>query len=395
MSKALPLDQTVKKMSVDSNLIGLFRYNQFSHDIEFIRPPCWDSSVHSGKSLDDDDLSQIRYYLTTIHNIEPSKPIVGEACFITSKRNQYHPVKQFIESQKWDGIPRLDNWLIRASGCPENPYTKDVSRCMIVAAVNRVYNPGCKFDHMVILEGPQGIGKSTMVEEVCPGFYLDTNFDTKDKDLVDAMNRSLIIEISELSGMNKKDVDWLKSFITKKVDRVRLAYAYKTKDFYRKSIFVGTYNPSGNNNYFRDDTGNRRFWPIECSKINIKYVKEARCQIWAEAYEQYKSNAIYHIVNEESLKILSSMHSDREFEGPYYYKLKDWLSAINLESVTMNQIIEQGLGLKIEGKSMSDAASVWTVVGLIMKKLKWRKGSNENRNRYYNPNPLAEVKWDE
>jgi putative DNA primase/helicase len=389
MGKQLPLDQTVKKMSVDSNLVGLFRYNQFSEDIEFIRPPCWDESIRTGKTIDDDDLSQIRYYLTTIHGLEPSKPIVGEACFIVAKRNQYHPVKQFIESQVWDGVPRLNEWLIKSSGCVDNPYTRDVSRCMLTAAVNRVYNPGCKFDHMVILEGPQGIGKSTMVEEVCPGFYLDTNFDTRDKDLVDAMNRSLIIEISELSGMNKKDVDWLKSFITKKVDRVRLAYAYKTKDFYRKSIFVGTYNPSGNNNYFRDDTGNRRFWPIECSHINIEYIREVRAQLWAEAFHLYNKKAVYHIVNEESLAILSCMHSEREFEGPYFFRLKEWLMVNNFSYVSMHDIIEKGLGLKIEGKSMSDAASVWTVVGLIMKKLKWRKGTNDNRNNYYNPNHVV------
>lgn len=390
--KIRPLDQTIKVFYKDTHFNGLFRYNQLSEDIEFVRPPEWDSDVFEGKRLDDDDLSEIRYYLTNIHQIEPSKQIVGEACLLNAKMNQYHPVKNFIEKEKWDNIPRLDTWLIKATSCEDNVYTRHAGAKFLIAAVNRVYHPGCKFDHMMILEGDQGIGKSTLVEELAGDWYLDTNFDNKDKDLVDAMRGAFIIEISELSGMNKKDIDWLKSFLTKKIDRVRLAYAARSKDFLRKSVFIGTYNPSGNNNYFRDDTGNRRFWPIECKKIDVNYVRINKQQLWAEAFHRFNNKEKYYIDDPEALKILKRLHEDREVEGPIFLKIRRWLDNSNVDEIGIDEIMERCL--QITDRSPKEMHSTWTIIGMIMRKLGWRKGTNLNRHKYYK-NDIITTKWEE
>lgn len=388
-----PLNKTMNIFNNDTNIINIFTFNQFSEDVEFIKNPIWDNTILSGKAVDDQDITQIRFYLSAVHNFEPNKNIVGEACYLISKRNSYHPVKNYIEKEKWDKIPRLNEWLIKVVGCDDNIYTRAVSSKFLIAAVNRIYNPGCKFDHMLILEGDQGVGKSTMIEELAGKFYLDTNFENKDKDLIDSMRTAFIIEISELTGMNKKDIDWLKSFLSKKVDCVRLPYASRTKDFKRKNVFFGTYNPSGNNMYLRDDTGNRRFWPIECKSkkfIDLGYLKENKHQLWAEALMRFKLEEKYYIDDSKALEILKNVHEERELESPTHKKISKWLKTKNYE-VSMEEIMSDCLKINTDNKLPKELLSISTTVGIIMKKLEWKKGNNENRDKYYPP----EQEWTE
>ena len=385
MSKYCPLNKTIQTLQKDTNLQGLFSLNEFSHDIEFLKIPEWDKKVKVGKTLDDDDIIQIKYYLSNVHDFEPTNSTISDACYIIAKQYSYHPVKRNIESVIWDKILRCDEWLIKSTGCEDNYYTRMASAKFLIAAVSRIYKPGCKFDHMLILEGPQRIGKSTLVEIMAGDWFLDTNFENRDKDLVDSMRGIFIVEISELSGMNKKDIEWLKSFLSRKVDRVRLPYAQRSKDFYRQCVFLGTYNPSGNNMYLRDDTGNSRFWPIECQKnIDFGYLKENRGQLWAEALARYKNGEKLYIDNKESLDILSDIHVNRELESPSFYLIKKWLGI--KEIVSMEDIIEDCLKINMSGKEPKTLLSISTTVGIIMRKLRWRKGKNiDNRDKYYSP----------
>lgn len=397
MGKINPLSKTMKIFQTDAQLFDLIKFNMFSEQIEFTRTPVWDNTVFKDKSLDDEDLTQIKFYLSTIHDWEPSKPIIGETCFLMSKRHAYHPVKQYIEKEPWDGNQRLATWLVEAVGCENNVYTRQAGEKFLIAAVNRVYNPGCKFDHMMILEGDQGIGKSTLIEELAGEFYLDTNFDQKDKDLIDSICQSMIVEVSELSGMSKKDIEWVRGFISRKVDRVRLPYASRAKDFKRKCVFIGTHNPSGNNSYLKDDTGNRRYWCVECKKIDIEYMKKNKNQLWAEALHKYKQKEIYYINDPDAIEIMKAMHSERELESPTELKIKRWLENYQQKEVDMMDIIEQCLKINTDGKFPRDLLYVSTPIGVIMKKLGWKKGKNENRSKYYNPKNeiINEVKWDE
>lgn len=380
------LKKAVYFFSADTNLINLLKFNEFSENIEFAKSPPWNERIEPGNSLCDEDIIQMKYYLSTIHNFEPNKNLILEACLIIAERKKYHPVKEYIEKEKWDGRERLNSWLIKTVGCQDNFYTRCVSKKFPIAIINRVYKPGCKFDHMLILEGDQGIGKSTMVEELAGNFYLDTSFENKDKDLVDSICNAMIVEISELSGMTKKDVDWMKSFITRKVDRIRLPYASRTKDFKRKCVFIGTYNPSGNNTYLRDDTGNRRYWPIECSnKIDIGYLKENKHQILAEAYECFKKNESYYIHELEATSILKNLHSDREYEPIEFEKIKKYLDLKPVDYVDTEELIEKALQININAKSSKEIFGLTVRIGIILKKLNWQKGSNQNRKKYYPP----------
>jgi len=385
MAKNLPLKKTIKIFSQDAYLSDVFMFNEFSEDVEFYQVPEWDSKVEVGKILEDRDIVDLRFYVSKVHDFEPQKNVMGDACYLSARLRSYHPVKDYIQAVKWDNMPRIDEWLYKTVGCEDNCYTRQVAAKFLIATVARIYNPGCKFDYMMILEGSQGIGKSTLVEELAGNWFLDTNFSHKDKDLIDSMRGVFMVEISELSGMNKKDVDWLKSFLSKKVDRVRLPYAARSKDFKRKCVFVGTYNPSGNNMYLRDDTGNRRFWPIECGeRLNVAYVRENKGQLWAEALTRFKTGEKYHIEDPVALSILDEMHGERELESPTHNMIKRWLVGKPVH-VSMEDIITDCLKTDMIRKSPRELLSMATTIGIIMRKLKWRKGTNECRNIYYRP----------
>ena len=386
MSKTSYLIKTMDVFTGDIHISDTFTFNEFSENIEFLKKPDWCISASIGKILDDDDITELQYYITKTHKgFEPPDRIMGKSCLLTAIQKRHHPVKKYIEKVEWDGTKRIDSWLTNSVGCLDNCYTSQVGSKFLIAAVSRVYNPGCKFDHMLILEGSQGIGKSTLLEELAADWYLDTNFSHKDKDLIDSMRGAFIIEISELSGMNKKDVDWLKSFLSRKVDRVRLAYAARSKNFKRKCVFIGTYNPSGNNMYLRDDTGNRRFWPVECGKtIDIEYVKENKAQLWSEALVRFKEGEKLYLEDSASLEILSEIHGDRELESPTHHTIKEWLKG-QVAFVNMEDIMKQCLGIDTRNKMPKDLLSLSTTIGIIMRKLGWRKGTNDKRNIYYNP----------
>ena len=394
MSNTNPLTKTVSLLSNNYEMKDCFRFNLFSQDVEYKIKPIWDVYAEIGDPITDETLTKIRYYLGSVCNYEPKKTIVGEACFVMALRDTYHPVKNYIESEKWDGENRLERWLTITTGCDDNLYTQLVGKRFILACVNRVYNPGCKFDHMMILEGDQGIGKSTLVEELASDWYLDTSFENKDKDLVDSMREALIVEVSELAGMTKREVEWVKAFIVRKVDKVRLPYAARTKPFKRNCVFMGTYNPSGDNMYFRDDTGNRRFWPVECKKIDITWLVENKKQLWAEALECYKRKELYYIYEQEAIDIMKNMHAERELESPTMVKIREWLRGQS-SNVDMNDIIESALKINTDGKTPKELLSISTTVGIIMKKLGWSKGKNENRHKYYAPDYSEQEVWDE
>lgn len=375
----------VNKFYIDTNLTNIFKYNEHSETVIFARQPDWNKRKCENTSIRDVDLQQLILYLSKIHDMDISDKLLIDACVNVALQNQYNPVKNFVTSEIWDGIKRLPEWLIKSTGCDDNIYTRLVAEKIMIATVKRIYEPGSKFDHMLILEGDQGIGKSTLVEIMAGEFYLDTTLENKDKDLIDSIRSAVWVEFSEMAGMDKHDVDWLRSFLSRKVDRVRLSYNRLTENFPRKSVFIGTINPSGNNMYLRDDTGNRRYWPIECRRIDLAYARTNRSQLWAEAYKKYLDGAKYWIDEEdvEAIRILRGLHADREIESPTTRRIRKFL--IGKNETCMDDLIGVGLGINMSAKSPSELLGIQITIGKIMRREKWRKGNNENRDKYYAP----------
>lgn len=351
----------------DERLSGLFRLNTFSNQIEFAKVPPWDKEYEVGKQITDEDLIYFKHYLAKNCQFEPPTSLILEGIVALAKNNSHHPVRQYLNSLTWDKKPRLDSWLEIAAGVVKDAYTISVARKILVAAVRRVFFPGCEFHSMLILEGGQGIGKSTLVKILSGPFYASLSLGNIDKDTIDAMLGRWIIEVDELVGFNKQDIEKMKSFITNPADRARLSYQRMTKTFPRQSIFIGTTNPVGDNTYFRDESGNRRFWPVKCGAINLGWLRENRDQLFAEAMEAYKNSETIYLDSTEAIELARVAQEERLAVDPWTESIARYLNAPDLFKQYLSPL-QIALGaLKIEEKMVGRIESAR--IGMVMKKL--------------------------
>jgi putative DNA primase/helicase len=212
----------------------------------------------------------------------------------------YHPIREFFEQLPvWDKTPRADTILIRYLGAKDNAYVRAVTRKTLCAAVERIFNPGCKFDTMLVLNGPQGIGKSTLISRLGGEWFSDSlNLgDTKDKTAAEKLQGYWILEIGELAGLRKAEVETLRSFLSRQNDIYRAAFGKRATPHPRQCIFFGTTNAESG--YLRDTTGNRRFWPVKTPGGSAVHpwsiTTEEILQIWAEVYEYVKAGEPLHL----------------------------------------------------------------------------------------------------
>ena len=271
----------------DPNLQGIV-YNQFSNLLDVRETLPW-QQVKPGWS--DTDLACAKLYFERCYGIWSPTKFKDALLAVTSAERLYHPVRDYLESLVWDGMPRLDTLLIDYLGADDTPYVRAATRKTLTAGVARIYEPGVKFDSILVLNGPQGIGKSTFFARLGKKWYSDslTIADMKDKTAPEKLQGYWLLEISELAGMKKMDVETVKSFITRTDDKYRQSYGVSVESHPRSCIIVGTTNSDGG--FLRDITGNRRFWPVRVSgggKLHPWDMKDID-QIWAEAVYAYRN----------------------------------------------------------------------------------------------------------
>lgn len=258
-------------------------FNQMADNLEIKGEIPWKKH---GKFWRDADDAQLEAYLSRNYK-EFSKAKITSAITKVADDRAYHPVREFLSSlPEWDGIPRVDTLLIDYLGAEDTDYVRAVTRKTLCAAVHRVMHPGCKFDTVLVLCGPQGIGKSTLIARLGGEWFSDSlNLaDTRDKTASEKLQGYWIIEIGELAGMGSAGVKTLRSFITTQDDRYRASYGRRVSSHPRQCIFIGTTNSE--DGYLNDVEGGRRFWPVNTPCVGKKKVwdmsKEEVLQIWAE-----------------------------------------------------------------------------------------------------------------
>ena len=356
-------------------LLGILQYNEFTGDIVFVKPSPW----HNGKKLGtwtDSDAIQFKYWLSRVRGFNVSTPLCQEAIIIAAEKFKYHPVREYLKTLEWDGVPRIDTWLNKYAGVEDNPYTRAVACKTLVGAVARVFNPGCKFDQMLVLEGEQGIGKSTLISILGGEWYGDVSITDTDKDTIDAMRGCWIVEVSEMVCSRKVEADKLKSFLSKATDRVRLAYRRNAEDYPRQSIFIGTINPE-DNGYLKDPTGNRRFWPVYCTKVDFNGLKADRDQLWAEAVSRYfKGEKLF--LDKKEIQIMAHTETEkRMFKDPWLDVIEEWMNRKDSETgklryvVTSKEILEECIGLSISRVGQRELSRISNI---MCKELNCEKG---------------------
>ena len=225
----------------------------------------------------------------------------------TAHRNPFHPVRNYLSSLKWDGVPRVDSWLITYGGAADNEYVRAVSSLVLIAAVRRVTQPGCKFDELLVLESGQGLLKSSALRALCPKaawFSDDLPLHVEAKQIIERTGGKWIIEASDLAGKNKASIEHLKASLSRQIDGpVRMAYAHLPDEIPRQFIIVGTTN---SHKYLKDSTGNRRFWPVRVEKFDVEGIFRDRDQLWAEAVHREATG--------ESIRLRAELYSLAELQ---------------------------------------------------------------------------------
>lgn len=239
-----------------------------------------------GPYLNDAALIRLRIILAPKAKRLPPKETVQDLCINEANHHRRHPVREYLDAKQkaWDGIKRVDTWMVDYLGAPDTAYVRAVSRIFLVAAVRRVRHPGCKFDELVVLEGDQGSGKSTVLKRLAVNedwFTDDLPLNADGKRMIEQTRGKWIIECGELKGMRKNDVESLKATLSRTHDRARLAWGRIAGDVPRQWVGAGTTN---SRKYLRDQTGNRRFWGVPTGDINLAgFTREVVDQLWGEA----------------------------------------------------------------------------------------------------------------
>lgn len=294
---ALELDKAGNVKDTLSNICTILRcdpnlkpivFNQFKSMIDVIGKLPW-PQVKPGWS--DTDVACAKLYFERTYGIWSPTKFKDALLAVTSAERLYHPVKEYLATLTWDGIPRLDTLLIDYLGAEDTPYVREVTRKTLVAAVARIYRPGIKFDSILVLNGAQGMGKSTLFALLGKEWFSDSLSisDMKDKTAPEKLQGYWILELSELNGIKKVDVEVVKSFITRTDDKYRQAYGTTVENHPRSCVIVGTTNSDGG--FLRDITGNRRFWPVRVTgrgKYHPWDLTEVD-QVWAESIEYFKN----------------------------------------------------------------------------------------------------------
>ena len=273
-------------MQNDPQLKGVV-FNQLSDGMEIrddIAPVPW---KHPSKFWRDADDKQIISYIETRYGAFSNRNYDVAIGKVTDDRS-YHPIRDYLSSlPEWDRTPRIETLLIDYLGAPDNRYVRAVTRKTLCAAVKRVLQPGIKFDTMLVLNGPQGVGKSTLIAKLGGEWFNDSLSlnDTKDKTAAEKLQGFWIMEIGELAGLRKAEVETLRSFLSRQNDIYRASFGKRATPHLRQCVFFGTTNEESG--YLRDTTGNRRFWPVKTPGTGYKHswqlTQTEIDQIWAEA----------------------------------------------------------------------------------------------------------------
>lgn len=247
----------------------------------------WNKNANQWTDTDD---ANLRVWLEKHYDIT-GKEKIADALTAVLTRRSYHPIRDYLSGLTWDGVPRLDRIIIDYMGAEDSELNRAMSRKHFVAAVARVFNPGCKYDYCLIMSGAEGIGKSTLLRVMGGKWFNDSITTLEGKEGMEQLRRAWVVELGELSSIKRSDVEQVKAHLSKQVDIYRAAYARRVLEHPRQCVFCGTTNEAL---FLKGDTGNRRFWVIPVVAELRKYrdwseaIRRDRDQLWAEAVHYYK-----------------------------------------------------------------------------------------------------------
>lgn len=296
-------------------------------------------------------------------HFRPNMEFFTAVTFNTAHQNTFHPVVDYLSRLTWDGVPRIETWLADTAGVKDSEYFRTISSLVLLAAVRRVRQPGCKFDEMLVIESEQGLNKSTALASLCPNpewFSDDLPLNIDAKQIIERTKGKWIIEASDLAGKRRADLEHLKASLSRRVDGpVRMAYARIPVERARQFIIIGTTNDE---KYLADPTGARRFWPVKVQRFDIAKLISIREQLWAEAAA--KEAAGVSIRLPEHLWAIASKHQEERHEADAWEEIiRDWLETIERRGATGQRAVAtdqiwEALGIEVKQRDTRGARRI-------------------------------------
>jgi predicted P-loop ATPase len=307
------IDNVMIILDNDPRLKGKFALNQFAGRGEVLGTLPWSNDARR-RLWSDTDSNGLYWYLEKAYNIT-GRGNIDAALDIHAATHSFNEVQDYINALSWDGVPRLDTLFIEYLGADDNEYNRAVCRKSFTAAVARAMTPGCKFDNMLILCGPQGLGKSTLLDKMSKGYFNDSIRTFEGKEASELLQGVWLVEVAELDAFRRTDVARIKQFLSLRADRYRAAYGRNVKELPRCCVFFGTCNQM---DFLQDTTGNRRFWPVDVGEHphtkNVWHdlTNATIDQVWAEAKARWQMGEATYLSGEVEKMAQEKQEQHRE-----------------------------------------------------------------------------------
>ena len=343
------IDNCLKILTNDPKLKGKMAFNTFTQRYSVLDTLPWNEEKKEREWTDTDDAG-LRHYMEIMYGIK-AKANIQDAWTLVSMENQYNPVYDYLTGLEWDGVKRVETFFVDYLGADDNAYTRAVTRKALAAAVARIFQPGIKYDEILVLVGVQGCGKSYTIKRLGKQWFSDTLTTVQGKEAYEQLQGFWIIEIGELSALRKNEVEAVKHFTAKSEDAYRAAYAHHVVVRKRQCIFFGTTNTY---EFLRDQTGNRRFNPIDVHKEKAvrspfeDLTNEEVDQIWAEAVQIYLSGEKLFMDSDELRKLAEDEQSRHLEESPLTGDVLKYLETPLPENWAEMSLIDRRLYLNNE-----------------------------------------------
>ena len=362
---------------------GVLGFDEFSgRHMIWKRPPTdAPGTTFDPRPLGNKDIRAIIEWVQR-NGVAASPNYIGEAILRVGDELRVHPVKNYLDALKWDGVDRLDKFLIEHAGVTDTPLNRAMTTRWMIQAIARIYQPGCQADSTLILEGEQGIGKSTLLKTLFGQWYADHLPELGSKDAMVQLRGTWCIEIAELATLTRADANRIKAFLTCREDRFREPYGRLAENVARSNVFAGSVNPGGLG-YLKDATGARRFWPLEVPQtIDIKAVAKIRDQLWAEARHRFEKGEVWHLDDDVLGTAAAEAQAERFETDPWHEAIETWTQG--KPEVSIDDILTEVVSLDRNKRGQLEQNRV----AKVLKHLKWTrrlKRKNGSRSWVYEP----------
>jgi predicted P-loop ATPase len=369
----------------DARLCDLFSYDEMLRAVILLCPvpgkgPDPDIDSFTPRPVRDSDVAALQEFLQASGLEKIGKDTVYQAVDLRAAERRFHPVRDYLNALQWDGKARLGRWLATCLGAEDSEYHRRIGCMFPVAMVARIFKPGCKADYMPIFEGPQGTLKSTACRVLGAPWFSDNLPDirTAGKDVAQHLNGKWLIEVAEMSALDKAEASALKAFVTRAVERYRPSYGRREVIEPRQCIFVGTTNKAA---YLRDETGGRRFWPVRVGVIDIETLILDRDQLFAEAVHLYREGFHWWPDADFEREFITPEQEERYERDAWEDAIRDFLAG--KRRVTVLEVARDGLKIDVPRLGTADQRRITAV----LERAGWGHGKRTGHARWWSRRP--------